>query len=132
MKKLGGVLIIIVGLIWLSNGKPADTTPASPCKSDWTKCTDNADMANNFGGWSGVQYDCKKQAEELAKYGTPEWPWFAFSSFRPGSNYSTGTVTVIEPDAKFQNGFGAMVRSRVVCEYDLRSKKVTNVDISAR
>jgi hypothetical protein len=141
MKKLFGLLV--VGLILYSGvlsstdkqpraASPA-AVPATPsCKSDWTKCTDNSDMANNYGGWFDVKYDCKKQANDLAKYGTPEWPWLAFSSFYPGTNYSTGIVTVIEPDAKFQNGFSAMVRSRVVCEYDLRAKRVINVSIGAR
>jgi hypothetical protein len=58
---------------------------------------------------------------------------FFFSSFNSGTNYSsTGIATLIESDAKFQNGFGAMVRSRVVCQYDLRTKKVINVSISDR
>jgi hypothetical protein len=103
---------------------------AASCKSDWTKCADNREMANNFDGYHKAEYACKRQATDLAKYGTPEWPWFAFGSFYPGPN--TGIVTLIEPDAKFQNGFGAMAHSRVECEYDFRTEKVTNVTISAR
>ena len=31
---------------------------------------------------------------------------------------------------KFQNGVGAMVRSRVTCQYDLRTKEVVSVSIA--
>ena len=89
-------------------------------------------MANNFSGWSRVKVDCKYEANDRAKHGSPEWPWLMFSSFFPGNDYSSGTVTLIEPDAKFQNGFGAKVRSRVACKYDLRAKKVIDVSISER
>ena len=79
-----------------------------------------------------MQFACKRGANDLAKYGTPEWPWLAFSSFYKGTSYSSGIVTVVEPDAKFSNAFGAMVRSEVVCEYDLKNQKVTNVTIRPR
>jgi hypothetical protein len=108
----------------------APVKPASPCKTDWSKCADNADIANNFEGYSSAGRACRRQAEDMAKFGTPEWPWFAFGSFYPGP--ITGIVTLIEPDAKFQNGFGAMARSRVVCKYDLRSKTVIDVTVSTR
>jgi hypothetical protein len=111
----------------------ATTAPVSPCKSDWTKCADNSDMANNFDGMSTARYECRRQAIDMAKYGTPEFPWlFYFTAFYPGTNYSSGIVTVIETDAQFQNGFGAMVHSRVVCKYDLRTKMVIDVSVGAR
>jgi hypothetical protein len=135
MRALTGIgILFILAVIGFKAGDSAPSAPASPsCKSDWTLCTDNSDMANNYKGWFDVKYDCKEQATDMAKYGTPEWPSaFYFASFYPGTNYKTGLVTVIEPKAKFQNGFGAMVHSKVVCEYDLRTKKVTNVTISAR
>ena len=43
-----------------------------------------------------------------------------------------GVARLQEGDAKFQNGFGAMVRSRVTCVYDLAKKQVINVTIDAR
>jgi hypothetical protein len=89
---------------------------------------------NNFKGYFRVQFDCKEKGNSEARYGTPEWPGFfsggAFGSFRRGTDYvTTGIVTAIEPDAQFQNGFGAMVHSTVVCKYDLKSKTVISVDI---
>lgn len=77
-----------------------------------------------------VQVRCQRAAEDRAKYGSPKWPWLSFGSFRGGKDYvETGQVIAIEPDAQFQNGFGAMVHSRVVCRYDLNADKVTDVFI---
>ncbi|HWK96210.1 MAG TPA: hypothetical protein VNR39_12390 [Pseudolabrys sp.] len=108
-------------------------TAATGCRVDWRQCADNSDMANNFNGWVDVKVQCQRQADDRAKYGSPKWPWLAFSSFLGGSDYvKTGQVTAIEPDAQFQNGFGAWVRSRVVCRYDLNAGKVTDVFIMER
>jgi hypothetical protein len=41
-------------------------------------------------------------------------------------------VTLIERDAQFQNGFGAMVHSQVICKYDMKEKTVLDVTISER
>ena len=43
---------------------------------------------------------------------------------------NSGLVVAIEPDAKFQNAVGTMVRSRVACTYDLRAQRVVNVVVS--
>ena len=104
--------------------------PEPACASDWTKCANVEDMANNFHGWSRAKVDCEWDANKMAKYGTPEWPWIDFGSFYPGP--VTGKATLIEPDAKFQNGFGAMAHTRVVCEYDFRANKVINITLTAR
>jgi hypothetical protein len=135
MLGLGALCVAFLEVISIKvNGPPRWSASQAPptCKSDWTKCADNRDMANNFDGWFHVKFGCKTAATDRAKYGTPEWPTFFFSSFYPGTNYSTGIVTLIEPDAKFQNGFGAMVHSRVQCEFDLRADKVINVTIAQR
>ena len=100
------------------------------CRSDWSKCADNEQLVNNYSDWSKVQVECKMEAEHEAEYGSPSWPWLAFGNFLKGKDYvSTGVATAIEPDAQFQNGFGAMVHSTVTCEYDLRTQKVTNISI---
>ena len=87
-------------------------------------------MANNYGGWYKVKSACKMQANDMAKYGTPEWPWLAFSSFLPGDDYRTGVVTAVETKAKFQNGFGAMARVEIICRYDLRTGTVLDVTVN--
>jgi hypothetical protein len=113
--------------------KPQEDPQISQCRSDWTKCADNAQLANNSWDYTVAEGRCKTAANDQAKYGTPKWPWLAFSSFRKGTDYVTsGIAVLVEPDAQFQNGFGAMVHSRVVCTYDLRAKRVIDVVISER
>lgn len=101
------------------------------CVSDWRKCKDNSDLVNNFSNILSIQSACKRAADDQAKYGTPEWPWLAFSSFYQGASYiDTGTVIVIEKKAKFQNIFGAMASATVTCMYDLKSKSIITVEIN--
>ena len=123
-----GILAIIGSLL---PEEPKGTGPHSKgCRDDWTKCADNADLANNYQGWMHVKSECKEAATQQARFGTPEWPWLAFSSFYSGSNYvQSGIVFAIEKDAQFSNAFGAMVHSIVKCEYDLRAGHVVNVEV---
>jgi hypothetical protein len=61
----------------------------------------------------------------------PTSAWFPFGRFYTGDNYlKTGIVVLIERDAQFSNGFGAMVHSTVTCTYDLNRKKVVNATIA--
>lgn len=128
---LGGILFVA---LWSSGGGGGgDVQPVSLCKSDWTKCADNAEIANHYSQWFDAQFACKQAAIKQARYGTPVFPsLYFFSQFYPGTGYvTTGTATLVEPDAQFQNGFGAMVHSRVTCTYDLRAERVVSVNISA-
>ena len=114
----------------------ANVSPPSPasssCGTDWTKCTDNADLVNNSEKWTKVRASCKTEAERKARPGTPKWPSLPFSGFMQGKGYITlGKALAIENDAHFQNSSGAMVRSTVVCSYDLRKDSILNVVISA-
>lgn len=106
------------------------------CGADWSKCTDNTDVVENYGKWVDVKVDCKITATNMAKYGKPDWGgWLYpnFGTYLKGNNYvTTGRAVAIEPDAQFQNGFGAMVHSEVVCTYDLRAGKVIDVAIRPR
>ena len=53
-----------------------------------------------------------------------------FQSFKGKTYVESGLVVAIEPDAKFQNTGGTMVRSRVTCTYDLPAQRVVNVVVS--
>ena len=54
-----------------------------------------------------------------------------FQGFSEGKTYvQSGLVVAIEPEAKFPNSAGAMIRSRVTCTYDLRTRRVVNVAVS--
>jgi hypothetical protein len=129
---IGVLIVIVVALVAVGSvNSPNKTAPS--CVSDWTKCSDNADLVNNYKDWRDAKYACKMQANEQAKYGTPVWSWSPFGTYYRGNEYVTsGEAVAIEPDAQFQNGFGAMVHSQVTCTYDLRAKRVISVDILAR
>src|SRR5262245_23868761 len=119
-----------------SAASSANVSPSSPapplCNTDWTKCIDDADLVNNSEKWTKVRAVCKTEAERKSQYGKPKWPSLPFSGFMKGKGYVTlGKVLAIENDAQFQNSSGGMVRSTVVCSYDLRIDRVLNVVISA-
>ena len=113
--------------------RPAERCSTQPknelCELDWTKCADNAEIVRNYKGWLDVQVACRIAAIETAKYGNlPTWPFVPFQGFSEGKTYvASGEVVAIEPEAKFPNATGAMVRSRVTCTYDLRTRRVVNV-----
>jgi hypothetical protein len=101
------------------------------CKSNWRQCRSNSDLMNNFGDITRGEVSCKFAAEKLAKYGSASFPFFSFTDFLKGDDYvRTGIATLIEDDAQFQNGFGAMVHSSVTCLYDLNSQRVVDVSVS--
>jgi len=129
-------IFALVGLALIAHSfvppKDAPTPPKNElCESDWTKCTDNAEIVRSYKGWLDVQVACRIAAIEAAKYGTPTWPFVPFQGFSEGKTYvESGVVVAIEPEAKFPNSAGAMIRSRVTCTYDLRTRRVVNVAVS--
>lgn len=131
---LGIVALVVLALFAHSFAPPkeAQTPPKNEqCESDWTKCADNAEIVRGYKGWLDVQVACRIAAIETAKHGTPTWPFVPFQSFNEGKTYvDSGLVVAIEPDAKFQNAVGTMVRPRVACTYDLRAQRVVNVVVS--
>lgn len=129
-----GCLVFVIGIMALGilgeaqDGKPPKQS--NGCEDIWKSCRDNEDMATNYKNWRRMAVECKMVAEHSAKYGTPEFPWVPFGSFRKGRDYvETGIVDVYELEAKFQNGFGAMVHSSVLCTYDLNADKVLDIQI---
>src|SRR6185503_4734185 len=127
-----GLFLLVFFAGYLSNRAENNREAANPtCKSDWRRCSDNADLVNNYNGVISAQVACRIEADSRARYGTPEWPFLPFGTFTTGDQYvKTGKAIFIEQDANFQNGFGAMVRSRVTCSYDLNGKKVVDVIIA--
>jgi hypothetical protein len=112
--------------------KQAELAEAA-CRNDWSKCSNNGDVVNKYKDWFSVQYDCKDAANRQARFGTPEWSSYFFSSYYPGDDYlKTGIATLVEKDALFQNGFGAKVHSQAICKYNLRSRSVISVVIIPR
>jgi hypothetical protein len=125
------LIIAFVGLVAIAN-RESEREKANPsCKSDWHLCRDNADLVNNFGDITLAHAYCEVESKRVAKYGTPKFPSFAFSTFYKGDAYvKTGIATLIEKDAQFSNAFGAMVHSTVTCRYDLNKKEVLDESIA--
>jgi hypothetical protein len=117
--------------------RPVNTTTvihedAQPtCETDWKVCASNSDLVENNPDWLWkVTRDCRIAADEAAKYGEPKWSWVPFGKYLRGTDYpKTGIVTAIDEDVRFQNGFGTYGRSRVVCVYDLNTRRVVNLSV---
>lgn len=108
--------------------RQAEIARQNSCERQWEKCRDNADLVNNFDGYSTIRSRCQSAINELAKYGDPDWGgWLSlpFGTFYTGNAYlDTGIVHVVDDQVQMQNGFGAMVRTEAHCKYDLHQGKV--------
>jgi hypothetical protein len=115
-----------------NSGRMTTTVPS--CETDWMRCANNSDLVNIYLKNYSAQDACKAEAIERARYGDPKFPsLYYFGTFYTGDEYpKTGIAILIEKDAQYQNGFGAMAHSQVTCTYDLRAKRVVSVDISPR
>lgn len=111
-------LLVLAGVVaWLAivAFQPRQPDQVVSCATNWTSCVDNADLVNNYLSDHHAQTDCKQEAKKRAAYGSPNLPsLFFFDSFQVGNDYPrTGIAILIEKEAQFQNGFGAMVNSSV-------------------
>lgn len=102
---------------------------AAECKADWARCADNAQLMDNYVGVSDAQTRCTLAANELAKFGDPDWDRPNFTTYYTGDDaVRKGTLRLVDKKVKFQNGFGAYQRTTVECHYDLSDKKVNYVN----
>ena len=104
----------------------------STCKSDWRKCSDNADLINNFSGVSYGRARCLAEAKARAKFGAPKFSSPPFGTFRDGNDYvKTGVAIMVEKDAQFQNApEGPWVQTNIVCKYDLADRQVLVLEVA--
>ncbi len=124
--------IIIIAALGQHPSTPVDPHTAE-CRQDFHKCSDNADMINNYSKMFDAKYDCKEALSKSVKYGTPEWSWIPFGSFYRGDDYvRTGLVKIVDKDVKIQNIFGAKVNSIVECWYDFNKQSALIVNASNR
>lgn len=114
----------------MAEAKRLAEASAPTCKNGWKNCTDNEDLVNNYKDIYKVHSACRTAADREAAYGSPDWPFLPFGSFITGSDAPrTGRLVLIENNAKFENGFGAKMRVKVRCAYDLNTNKVTSISI---
>lgn len=139
---LGLIVVACFGLMVAAgsnqhDGAPTQQTLLAPtCAANWRSCTSDEEVANNWYGWSGLRHECERAASAQAKYGEPKWPSYAFGHYRhptDGTSFvGEGKAILVEPDAQFQNMFGAMVHVRLWCFYDLANGRVSDVSFSDR
>jgi hypothetical protein len=68
-----------------------------------------------------MRVKCKEAAKRTARYGTPEFPFLPFSSYRVGQSYiDSGTAILIENNVQFKNAFGASENVIATCYYDMK------------
>lgn len=110
--------------------KKAEEERLAACQKDWSKCATQADLIEEYEGMTKATVACRMAADRLAKYGDPEWSWVPFGTYLANERSAqTGKVTLIDDQVKFQNGFGAMVRTSARCQYDLAKKEVIHVEV---
>jgi predicted RNA-binding Zn-ribbon protein involved in translation (DUF1610 family) len=124
----GVVVLAVVGFFAYAineGSKIEDQEKIHPtCVSDYTKCTDNKDVIDKHRNKNNIQMNiiCKNTANDVAKYGTPDLPFFAFGTYYTGRSYvDSGTAILIEKDAQFKNVFGSAEHVTATCFYDLKN-----------
>ncbi len=107
--------------------------PIPACRDHWSRCRDNHDVLKTYPAIGEAQVACKSRANSMASYGNPDWPGLPFRETVSGTQAPrTGIITLMEDQARFQNGFGAMARVVVLCSYSLRDRVVVDVKVQQR
>ena len=127
-----GAILLLCLLLVACDRKPAEgpsvhlAAPAT-CANDWTKCADNSALARENADWKNVPGLCQKVTEAQLQYGTPQWGPTPFATTLPGNIYITsGKAVAIDPDVKFVSA-DQVLQAKIVCEYDLKLRTVTNL-----
>lgn len=101
------------------------------CKSNWKLCSDISDLMEHNSSLVAPGPMCQAAANGRAKYGEPKWPSIPFTLYSAEADFrQTGLMLLIEPDAQFQNGFGAWAHVRVTCVYNLSNQEVRSIQIN--
>jgi hypothetical protein len=125
------MLVIIAGIAWAihEGGNIQEREKAHPtCETDYTKCADNKDLVEHHlskeHNYMGIE--CTAAGKRAAKYGTPDFPFFAFSIYRGGRSFiDSGAAILIEYNAQYKNGFGASEHVIATCFYDLKNDQAS-------
>jgi len=82
------LFIVAIGGCDQSGPQTPEQLQVEACHADWRKCRDNKEIVYTWAGGPGgitPRVTCEFAANDLAKYGTPEWPGFpaySFNNFR--------------------------------------------------
>ena len=104
------------------------------CDKDWRGCADNQHLIEEYKEVSLFRAMCRRQVDRDNVYGEPDWDdgWFSapFTSFYEGYDYvRDGILVLVDSDVRIQNMYGAMRRSVVLCEVDLRKENIISIEI---
>ncbi|CAG9263998.1 hypothetical protein BDI4_800021 [Burkholderia diffusa] len=128
-----GLLVAVFALMFalkvMRNGPSSSGgSTANGCAGNYRLCKDNEDMVNNFGGMSKARVACKIAVVDANKYGTPDFPFFAFGTFFVGNEYpKSGEVRLREKEVSIQNEYGTRVKTSIFCDYSFLVDKVLSV-----
>jgi len=123
------ILFSFVAVGVLGYGFLYATSQPHPCVGDWTRCANNFELTHASDDLVTARGLCAIQAAKLAKFGTPEFSQKPFQNYEPEDNSfkTSGIATMIEPNARYQNMYGAMVHHIVTCKFDLRTKQLVDI-----
>ena len=105
------------------NRAAASAIQSDSCVNDYKACKDNEELVNRHVADDDISITvmCKLKAEAIVRFGEAELPWVPFRVYNKGTDFiDSGYATLIEPDTKVQNKYGAKEHVRAVCRYDLR------------
>ena len=122
---------------WLSSSEPGMSSAAeeesATCRDNYTVCASQDQLVETYKRMNEARSDCKREAQKLARYGDAQLPSLPFLSyFPPESSINTGKISLVENEARYQNGFGAMQHTIVTCIYDLDARDVVEVAAVAK
>ena len=122
---------VVVGIFMAATGL---VKTERNCGSDWSKCSDNAEVVDQYLQQHHQHtVACKRALADVVKYGAPEYNWVSFGTYLVGNDYpQTGIAKLSDKDVQISNGFGAKIHSRVECWYDMRNKTASIASVTER
>ena len=129
---------ISIGLgAWLSYSETGMSSTAeeerATCRDNYTVCASQDQLVETYKRMNEARSDCKREAQKLARYGDAQLPSLPFLSYlTTESSIDTGKISLVENEARYQNGFGAMQHTIVTCIYDLDAREIVEVSAIAK
>ncbi|HEY9211765.1 MAG TPA: hypothetical protein VIQ29_02800 [Ancylobacter sp.] len=103
------------------------------CRNDYTTCVSQEGLVDTYKEMTEARVSCKRAARKLAHYSDPDLPFYSFESYFPYENSAkSGKISLIENNARFQNGFGSMEHVELKCAYDLKTREVLEIFASEK
>jgi len=129
-------LSAVLALAWVDSGPVTSAAPVAAsltCRDNYTVCASQDQLVENYKRMNEARSDCRREAQKLARYGDAQLPSLPFLSYlTTESSIDTGKISLVENEARYQNGFGAMQHTIVTCIYDLDAREIVEVSAVAK